>query len=247
MTDRNKSRPAAKPPAEDLSKPFLDLAGQRKEKWNEWRRAHKDVRVTFAGVDFSVAPNDKIDFSGFEFGDDTDFSRCKWRGGVQPRNHQAFTPGRAYFTGASFGEKANFSGAVFGNGADFARTTFGDGAVLVGAVFGLNALFLDAVFRGSANFTGAAFDGAANFPRATFVGQTFFGGAAFGGLSNFMSARFCGETRFIGAAFGTGALFSNAIFKGPAEFNGISVEEWEARPMKKTRVIETRFCPSTSN
>lgn len=30
---------------------------------------------------FSEAPKDKIDFTGFEFGDYADFSRCKWRGG----------------------------------------------------------------------------------------------------------------------------------------------------------------------
>jgi len=50
---------------------FLHIAKNGKDAWNAWRHdpANKDVSVTFAHVDFSVAPNDKIDFSGFEFGD----------------------------------------------------------------------------------------------------------------------------------------------------------------------------------
>src|ERR1019366_5599576 len=73
------------PPAEEPKYDqafFLDLARQGTDKWNEWRRnpVNEDVRVTFAGIDFSEAPRDEIDFSGFEFGDDTDFSGCKWGG-----------------------------------------------------------------------------------------------------------------------------------------------------------------------
>jgi hypothetical protein len=47
--------------------------------WNAWRRdpANKDVHVIFAGIDFSEAPRDRIDFSGFEFGDLADFSRTE--------------------------------------------------------------------------------------------------------------------------------------------------------------------------
>jgi hypothetical protein len=61
---------------------FLRLAAKGKDEWNTWRRdpANKDVHVTFAGVDFSEAPRDRIDFSGFEFGDTANFSECKWRG-----------------------------------------------------------------------------------------------------------------------------------------------------------------------
>jgi hypothetical protein len=61
---------------------FLALAAKGKEAWNAWRRdpANKGVRVTFAGIDFSEAPRDRINFSGFEFGDHADFSGCKWRG-----------------------------------------------------------------------------------------------------------------------------------------------------------------------
>ena len=61
---------------------FLALATKGKDAWNAWRRdpANKDVRVTFAGIDFSEAPRDQINFSGFEFGDCADFSCvCRWR------------------------------------------------------------------------------------------------------------------------------------------------------------------------
>jgi hypothetical protein len=56
------------------------------------------VRVTFAGIDFSEAPRDMINFEGFEFGDNADFSECKWRG-VQWKEIEGDTkaskPGRA--------------------------------------------------------------------------------------------------------------------------------------------------------
>ncbi|MGH6821019.1 MAG: hypothetical protein ACREDU_09190, partial [Methylocella sp.] len=81
---------------------FLDLAAKGKYAWNAWRRipANKGVRVNFAGVDFSEAPRDGIDFSGFEFGDSANFSQCKWRGVECVEPPEAFKPGRACFTGA---------------------------------------------------------------------------------------------------------------------------------------------------
>jgi hypothetical protein len=110
--------------AEDPSKKydqafFLDLAAKGKEAWNAWRRdpANEGVRVTFAGIDFSAAPRDGIDFSGFEFGDEADFSDCKWRGVVWAdieEDLKRFETGRACFTGASFGHQARFNGAIFG-------------------------------------------------------------------------------------------------------------------------------------
>jgi hypothetical protein len=45
---------------------FLDLASKGKSAWTAWRcdPANKYERVTFAGVDFSEGPRDRIDFSG---------------------------------------------------------------------------------------------------------------------------------------------------------------------------------------
>jgi hypothetical protein len=84
------------------------------------------VPVTFAGTDFREVKKDEIDFSGFEFGDNADFSGCKWRG-VEFEAKEipiVFKPGRACFTGAIFGHRGRFN-AVFGGGASFERAKFG--------------------------------------------------------------------------------------------------------------------------
>jgi hypothetical protein len=61
---------------------FLALAAKGKDAWNAWQRdpANKDARVTFEAVDFSEAPKDRIDFSGFGFGHHANFSKRTWRG-----------------------------------------------------------------------------------------------------------------------------------------------------------------------
>ena len=58
---------------------FLALAAKGKEAWNTWRHdpTNEGVPVTLAGIDFSEA-RDGIDFSGFDFGDEADFSGCRW-------------------------------------------------------------------------------------------------------------------------------------------------------------------------
>ena len=98
---------------------FLDLAAKRKDAWNTWRRANKDVRVTFADVDFSFQPWDQIDFTEFKFRDHADFSGCKWRAGErdETEEREAFMPGRAFFAGATFGHEAKFTSATFGDQA----------------------------------------------------------------------------------------------------------------------------------
>jgi Pentapeptide repeats (8 copies) len=122
---------------------FLALALKGKDAWNAWRRdpANKDLRVTFAGIDFSEAPKDQVDFSGFEFGDGADFSGCKWRWGVEAVDDTTFVAGRAFFAGAAFGHDATFAGAAFQSHANF-----------TGAAFG-HAQFTRADFHNHANFT----------------------------------------------------------------------------------------------
>jgi Pentapeptide repeats (9 copies) len=141
---------------------FLDLAAKGKEAWNAWRRdpANEGVHVTFAGIDFSEAPRDGIDFSGFEFGDHADFSGCKWRGikWKDVEDFEAFTPGRAYFTRAAFGYGARFAGAAFGGSARFADATFGNRAGFAGAAFGNGASFDNTVFKGNVDFAGRSND-----------------------------------------------------------------------------------------
>lgn len=65
----------------DETKPefFLALAVKGKDEWNKWRKANTK-HVTFDGADFSQTRWGTIDFSGFEFGDNANFSECKWRG-----------------------------------------------------------------------------------------------------------------------------------------------------------------------
>jgi len=95
--------------------------------------------VTFADVDFSDAPRDEIDFSGFEFGNDTDFSGCKWCGidwWEVKKDPKAFKIGRASFAGAVFGDGANFDNVIFGDSAIFDHATFGKDISFEGAAFG---------------------------------------------------------------------------------------------------------------
>jgi hypothetical protein len=157
--------------------------------------------VTFAGIDFSEAPRDEIEFSGFEFGDNANFSQCKWlgRGPIT----EIFTRDHAFFTGATFGRGAKFTGAAFGDYADFTSAVFGREAKFTGATFGLEA-----------DFTGAAFGWLANFTVAVFDPGTNFVGAAFGL-----------EADFTGAAFGNGASFSGTHFRGKIAFIGQSKEK----------------------
>ena len=201
---------------------FLDLAAKGKYTWNAWRRvpANKGVRVTFAGVDFSEAPRDGIDFSGFEFGDSANFSQCKWRGVNWVETPEAFKPGRACFTGATFGGLASFAGAAFGTYAGFTGVTFGYGALFDGAAFGGGARFDGAAFGDKATFDGAAFGVMACFDGAAFGNIATFSHAAFGDKATFASAAFDSFARFTGAAFGAHATFDGAAFGVMACFDG---------------------------
>jgi hypothetical protein len=223
---------------------FLDLAAKGKDAWNAWWRESNrgGIHVTFAGIDFSEAPRDRIDFSGFDFGDEADFSRCKWRPGIRWPGYPAL--GFASFKGAAFGNKANFTGAAFDILANFTGAAFGDWARFDGAAFGSDASFVGATFGTGARLKGAAFGVRATFFGAAFGGLAKFHGAAFGNFAQFTGATFGFEASFDGAAFGTGASFKGAafgrqtsfagtIFKGGVEFNGksekLSSRDLEAR------------------
>jgi uncharacterized protein YjbI with pentapeptide repeats len=130
---------------------FLALAAKGKDAWNAWQRdpANKGARVTFEGVDFSEAPKDRIDFSGFEFGHHANFSMCRWRGAEWREcedNRETFTFGRACLTSATFGHGARFYSSAFGNGADFSGVKFDHDASFPNAVFGHGAFFKSAAF-----------------------------------------------------------------------------------------------------
>jgi Pentapeptide repeats (9 copies) len=227
---------------------FLALAAKGKDEWNAWRRdpANNDVRATFAGIDFSEAPRDKINFEGFDFGDEADFSRCKWRRGI--RRRVSVSPlGFACFTGAVFGARANFTGAAFdilasfkgaafgywarfdgaafGNAASFTGAAYSTGASFNGAAFGDGASFNGAAFGDGASFKGAAFGTGASFTGAAFDILASFDGAVFGAGAIFEGAAFLYEARFKGAAFGRRTSFAGTIFKGGVEFKGKSEKQ----------------------
>jgi Pentapeptide repeats (9 copies) len=167
---------------------FLALAVKGKEAWNAWRRdpANKDVHVNFRGIDFSEAPRDKIDFSGFEFGDYADFSGCRWQNraffdeanfGHGVRFNDATFHNRAYFRAATFGHFADFSNAIFYEVASFDCATFGSGASFGSGSFdGTSVILTRARFGSLADFSGATFNPMASFDSTVFQGPVDFSG-----------------------------------------------------------------------
>jgi uncharacterized protein YjbI with pentapeptide repeats len=195
---------------------FLALAAKGKDAWNAWRRdpANKDVPVTFAGVDFSVAPNDQINFSGFEFGDYADFSNCKWQ--------------TAVFKRTVFGDHAKFGNAIFNGWADFTGATFSLGVQFCSADFGGGAFFRRTKFSHEANFKGATFGTGVTFERAIFGHNARFEGVSLGHKAVFKRTIFRGDVSFDAADFGTEASFEQAIFDGSVNFKGRSKEDWDS-------------------
>jgi hypothetical protein len=182
-----KSEPGEKASAEEQANEhvkdyFLALAAKGKDVWNAWRcdPANNNVAVNFAGIDFSEAPRDQINFEGFDFGGHANFSGCKWRGVTSEekrrRSAVVFTPGRAFFLGAAFGDHADFTSAVVGERASFNGATFGNRPTFSRATFSRSADFTGAKFGKWASFTGAAFGDQANFNRTHFKGQVYFAG-----------------------------------------------------------------------
>jgi uncharacterized protein YjbI with pentapeptide repeats len=228
----DETAPGDEPPAEVQSDEhvkafFLDLAAKGKDAWNEWRRdrANEDVHVTFAGIDFSKAPLDGIDFSGFEFGDHADFSFCKWRG-LEGSESEDFEPGRACFTGAAFGDSANFAGAAFGDEAAFTRAAFGDEPDFTRAAFGVGNIFHDVTFGDEARFTGAVFGKWTFFTNLAFGKGASFACTTFSHGASFVDTVFGHGADFTGAAFGEQTMFKRAHFMGDVEFTGWTVEQW---------------------
>ena len=215
--------PAKNPPEKYNQAFFLDLAAKGKDTWNAWQHdpGNKDVSVTFTGIDFSEAPRDKIDFSGFEFRDPADFSQCKWRGVEEEVNEdpEAFFPGRACFANAAFGDRADFTGADFSNEAYF-----------VGAAFGLNASFDDACFKNLLDFTGSSKEQwrrniQVRADKVDEKGHEELWKRWNSGPDRFLTisfarARFDGDAGFFGRTFQMDANFTDARFYQPPVFDG---------------------------
>lgn len=151
----------------------LVLAKRGEEAWNAWRaiyrlRWNSDAggpvnRADFAGVDFR---KHRIDFSEFQFGDDS------------------------RFVGAQFGNWASFVGAPFGAGVSFVGVQFGNHACFIGHTWSqLSGSYEDALEskrswaeqRGlspqafnTISFSGARFPGSVDFSDRQFKGSTKF-------------------------------------------------------------------------
>jgi hypothetical protein len=218
---------------------FLNLALRGKDAWNAWRRnpANKEVRVTFAGSDFSETPRDRIDFSGFEFGDYADFSGCKWRGAKweeSEKNDKAFKLGRASFARTVFGSDASFDGAAFGHSAIFDSAAFGDDTSFDDVAFDNGTSFDDAAFGSRCSFNGVAFGWSARFANTVFKGCGDFTGKTNGQPNSdgagpdrfltisFANARFDDEAVFASHLFDADADFTNVHFCYPPDFDGVS-------------------------
>jgi len=195
---------------------FLTLAQKNTVDWNKWHfdAINNDVQVTFAGVDFRAAPNDRINFAGFDFGNGADFSGCIWGDG----NPNSATPGAACFDGATFGNDANFTGAIFGRRANFTGANFRGVAKFTYARFSARADFPGATFERS-DFTHATFAAKANFRNVTFGPGANFTNVVFGNGASFNNAAFGQETSFDGGVFGHNANFNGASFGDAAQFS----------------------------
>jgi len=144
-----------------------------------------------------VLDQSEVDFRGFIFPCNADFS------------NSIFDCGSALFTGAEFsGGQAVFQSSQFSDGsADFSYAQFNGG----------RAFFFNAQFNGgNALFSYAQFNG----------GDAFFSNAQFNGGSAFFSrAKFSHGANFSLAQFKHPASFQNAIFKENVNFSSITSEK----------------------
>jgi hypothetical protein len=205
------------------------------------------VRVTFEGIDFSVAPRGQINFSCFDFGNGADLSDCIWRGfnaiGLEAleiaSNPDYFRPGCACFKAATFGFAANFDRVSFGSGASFCGATFDWVASFIGGTFGNDAKFNGATFRPLANFTGTTFGRGTEFYQTHFKGSVDFTGISeeqwtknfANGFLRSSDASALLKQRHEETRYGSGPgqfitiSFANARFDGEASFSGRSFEK----------------------
>jgi hypothetical protein len=213
MADGNEAAPGDKAaadaqPDEHCPAFFLALAKKGTVEWTKWRLANKDRPVTFADINFQY---DKINFEGFEFGDEAKFARATFGN-------------NADFQHATFGNNADFQHARFGEGAIFNHTSFGDDATFQLATFGNDADFQHATFGDGATFDEATFGSGPDFYNTVFKGRVGFaknlGDRRFLSVS-FANARFNGEAIFSGRNFERAADFTNARFYYPPDFDAI--------------------------
>lgn len=194
----------------------LRLVCEGREAWNRWRRTHSDVKVDFAGVDFTSDHYEHASFAGFEIGNSTSFEGAKFRDGIS--FNRAVFGDRAYFDRAIFKGTADFNGAEFTGWANFAGAKFQDDCDFSGVTFRGEARFGGAGFERRSKFISTAFTERAHFHDATFGDSTSFEHASFLNLAIFGGAKFVGEASFANTVFAGKVIFNDAIFSSSASF-----------------------------
>jgi hypothetical protein len=212
----------------------LLAARQGRAALEAFQRANPGSTLDFGDVDFRDPQNEHIEFSGFEFLLDVDFSRAKFGDTPIPWRVHGYRPptGPGPVLGAALFQKSVFHG----------RASFDH------ASFGLEARFDDSIFKVAANFVETNFAGDARFSRVVFQTVSFHGSIPgnhmhfddilvvqdcsfdemiFGQHVRFDRA-FFGLAHFQSSLFGENASFESAVFTALAQFNNT---EFEAGPI----------------
>jgi uncharacterized protein YjbI with pentapeptide repeats len=220
-------------PDDPMPKGYLALAYAGKEIWNKWRADYptihdpatntwmRAVKWRRGAQNIQLASHPALDFAGFHFGDDADFSE------------QRFSNSRMMsFDNSQFGDYAKFEATVFPCGATFRVARFGTHANLTRLRFERVQRLPDEKLWVS--FEGAHFGdhldfgdvqlywahGAENMPEIDFSGCRIgsFARIRFAEMAprirsmNFNESEFGASTDFEGAYFGIYSFFQNCHF-----------------------------------
>ena len=241
MVDRIRDLPS--------SEPYLRLAREGKDVWNQWIRAGMtdeeaqrydlgtirhlrgdDLAALASKLNLDLLPNHKRppNFDGVDFSQEGNDGIC-FAGFVFAPERGFEEKTRDYDGSIETGSASVlFRHTTFSKMSRFDGATFGDGACFNGSKFGERvALDGGGTINRPARFNGTVFGGGANFGGAVFDGGASFDGAVFGSGASFDATEFHGSAAFNGATFGDGASFSGATFSNSAHFDG-----WEEQKLR---------------
>jgi hypothetical protein len=217
----------------------LHAARQGRAALEAFQRANPGSTLDFRDVDFRDPQNECIEFSGFEFLLDVDFSRATfgdtpipWRvHGYRPPTgpgpvrgaalfQKAVFHGRASFDHAAFGDEARFDDSIFKLGANFVETNFANNAKFSGAVF-KTVSFARSVLGDHMNFDDILVVEDCSFEETIFGEHVWFERAFFE-RAHFQSSLLGENASFESAVFAALAQFNNTEFGAGANFSGVS-------------------------
>src|SRR5215469_1361473 len=173
---------------------------------------HNTPQNKDAGGEESVDPSvklmvidaGKIDFRGFIFPGDTNFSGTTFTSTADFANAAFMT---ARFRSVTFAGTADFFGASFAGRADFGSASF------------MAARFRSASFSAAADFRSATFGGIADFDSVNFGSDAFFGSASFEHATSFGSVKFSRQASFAGMKTERSFTMKGAVFSELPAFN----------------------------